>query len=62
VIRSSGIRRAVLDDVQNEKVSVEAARRDYGVAVDTSTWTVDEAATARLRRKVGSTPVEVPAD
>jgi N-methylhydantoinase B len=52
----------VLHDVRNEKVSVEAARRDYGVAVDTSTWTVDEVTTARLRRKVGSTPVEVPAD
>jgi N-methylhydantoinase B len=52
----------VLDDVRNEKVSVEAARRDYGVAVDTSTWTVDRATTARLRTKVGSAAVEVPAD
>ena len=52
----------VLDDVRNEKISVEAARRDYGVAVDTSTWTVDRAATARLRTKVGSAAVEVPAD
>jgi N-methylhydantoinase B len=52
----------VLDDVRNEKVSVEAARRDYGVAVDTATWTVDEAATARLRGKVRTTAVEVPAD
>jgi N-methylhydantoinase B len=39
----------VLDDVRNEKVSLEAARRDYGVAIDPKTWTVDVAETARLR-------------
>jgi 5-oxoprolinase (ATP-hydrolysing)/N-methylhydantoinase B len=31
-------------------VSLEAARRDYGVVIDPETWTVDEAATAALRR------------
>lgn len=39
----------VLRDVRNELVTEAAARRDYGVVVDTRTWTVDEAATRRLR-------------
>ena len=39
----------VLKDVRNEYVSVESARRDYGVVVDTQGWVVDEPATARLR-------------
>jgi N-methylhydantoinase B len=39
----------VLDDVRNEKVSLEAARRDYRVAIDPQTWRVDPAETARLR-------------
>jgi N-methylhydantoinase B len=39
----------VLKDVRNEFVSVTAARAEYGVVVDTESWTVDEAATARLR-------------
>jgi hypothetical protein len=48
--------------VRNEKVSVEAARREYGVAVDTSTWTVDEMQTARLGARVGRAALGVPAD
>jgi N-methylhydantoinase B len=40
---------AVLRDVRNEYVSAEAARRDYGVAIDTANWTVDEARTTALR-------------
>ena len=40
---------AVADDVRNGFVSVEAARRDYGVVVDAATFAVDEAATAELR-------------
>jgi N-methylhydantoinase B len=44
----------VLEDVVNEKVSVEAAREEYGVAVDLETRTVDEAATRRLRSDVDS--------
>ena len=39
----------VLRDVRNEVVSIEAARRDYGVVIDPATWTVDEAETAKLR-------------
>jgi len=39
----------VLRDVRNGVVSSEAARRDYGVAIDTDSWTVDEAETAKLR-------------
>jgi N-methylhydantoinase B len=39
----------VLEDVVNEKVSVEAAREEYGVAVDLETRTVDEETTERRR-------------
>ena len=52
----------VLRDVRNELVSPAAAERDYGVVVDTGRWTVDEAATARLRaeRRAAQTGREVP--
>ena len=39
----------VLEDVVNDLVSPESARRDYGVAIDPKTMTIDEAATADLR-------------
>jgi N-methylhydantoinase B len=39
----------VAADIRNGFVSVGAARREYGVVVDPSTFEVDEAATARLR-------------
>ena len=39
----------VLQDVRNDLVSLEAARRDYGVVVDPAAGTVDPAATAALR-------------
>ncbi|HEX6988012.1 MAG TPA: hydantoinase B/oxoprolinase family protein, partial [Bacillota bacterium] len=39
----------VLEDVRNDYVSLEAARRDYGVVIDPGTMTVDEAATRELR-------------
>jgi N-methylhydantoinase B len=39
----------VLRDVRNELVSPRSARDDYGVVLDTATWTVDEAATSALR-------------
>ncbi|MEM7408549.1 MAG: hydantoinase B/oxoprolinase family protein [Pseudomonadota bacterium] len=39
----------VLDDVRNEFVTPEHAREAYGVVVDTDTWSVDDAETARLR-------------
>ncbi|MBW1696959.1 MAG: hydantoinase B/oxoprolinase family protein [Deltaproteobacteria bacterium] len=42
----------VLKDVRNEKVSVGAAREDYGVVLDTETWTVDVHATEKLRDKM----------
>lgn len=40
----------VLEDVLDGYVSVEAAARDYGVAVDVEAGTVDEAETTRLRQ------------
>jgi N-methylhydantoinase B len=40
---------AVLADVVDDYVSVEGARADYAVVVDTATMTVDESATAALR-------------
>ena len=42
---------AVLDDVRNELISVERARSDYGVAVDTDTLEVDVGETETLRGK-----------
>lgn len=39
----------VLADVRDGYVTPEGARRDYGVAVDTQAWLVDEAETKRLR-------------
>ncbi|NMH96846.1 hydantoinase B/oxoprolinase family protein [Pseudonocardia acidicola] len=40
---------AVLDDVADEYLTADDARRDYGVVLDTDSWTVDEAATRELR-------------
>ena len=39
----------VVADVKNEKVSIEAARRDYGVVIDPMTFAVDEKGTRKLR-------------
>ncbi len=39
----------VLEDVLDEKVSIEAARRDYGVAIDPYALVVNAIETARLR-------------
>ena len=39
----------VMADVREGYVSVEAARRDYGVAIDLDTWSVVEEETSRLR-------------
>lgn len=41
----------VLEDVRNGYVSLESARRDYGVVINTATWTVDTEATSTLRRE-----------
>jgi len=42
----------VLKDVRNEFLSHERARADYGVLLDTTAWTVDAAATERLRAEL----------
>jgi N-methylhydantoinase B len=39
----------VLEDVRNEKVSVESARRDYGVVIDSITGGVDQEGGQRMR-------------
>ncbi|MBL8698850.1 MAG: hydantoinase B/oxoprolinase family protein [Alphaproteobacteria bacterium] len=39
----------VREDVLDEKVSLAAARRDYGVVIDARTLAIDDAATAALR-------------
>jgi N-methylhydantoinase B len=41
---------AVAEDVADGYVSVEAARRDYGVVIDPATTKVDREATGELRR------------
>jgi len=43
----------VAAEARNGVISVESARRDYGVVIDPETWTVDEVATAELRRTAG---------
>ena len=54
---------SVLNDVRNEYISVEGANRDYGVVIDSWTWTVDLSATRNLResrrRSQGETPLPV---
>ncbi|MGK7865392.1 hydantoinase B/oxoprolinase family protein [Falsiroseomonas sp. E2-1-a4] len=42
----------VLKDVRNEFLSPGRARADYGVLLDTTAWTVDAAATERLRAEL----------
>jgi N-methylhydantoinase B len=44
---------AVRQDVVNELVSIEVARRDYGVVIDPATHDVDIAATDALRARAG---------
>jgi N-methylhydantoinase B len=39
----------VLRDVLDEYVSLQSAREDYGVVIDSGTWLVDRAATEQLR-------------
>ena len=43
---------AVLRDVRNEMISADTARRDYGVAVDIDTWSIDESETKKLRKAI----------
>jgi N-methylhydantoinase B len=42
----------VAEDVADEKVSLEAARTEYGVVLDPATFAVDAAATAALREQL----------
>ncbi|MFH0914018.1 MAG: hydantoinase B/oxoprolinase family protein [Chloroflexota bacterium] len=45
----------VLTDVRNEKVSIEAARQEYGVVIDPETCSVDLKATEKLRAEMKKT-------
>ena len=45
---------AVLEDVLDEYVSPEGARRDYGVVIDEARMTVDEQATRTLRERIAA--------
>ena len=52
---------SVLTDVRNELVSVAAALADYGVAVNTATWTIDGTATEAQQAKLrADRPAETP--
>ncbi len=46
---------SVLSDVRNDLIGVDAARREYGVVIDTEGWTVDRAATEALRADMRQT-------
>jgi N-methylhydantoinase B len=50
----------VLHDVRNGLVSPDGARRDYGVVIDTESWTVDEESTVRLRADLIDARGDVP--
>ena len=52
----------VLRDVRNELVSVEAARKEYGVVIDPRCWAVDEAETrqSRAQMRAARPPGELP--
>ncbi len=49
----------VLRDVKDGRVSVERAREEYRVAIDTQTWTVDSETTANLRSTSKATEREL---
>lgn len=42
----------VLDDVINEYVSLESAKKDYGVVIDSTTWKVQTDKTESLRKQM----------
>ena len=46
-------RHAVADDVEQEKLTPEYARREYGVVVDPDTLVLDIPATEKLRAEMG---------
>ena len=45
---------AVLRDVRNEMLSPAKAEADYGVVIDTASWTVDAAATRARRAAIAA--------
>jgi N-methylhydantoinase B len=52
---------AVLRDVRNELLTVGKARADYGVVVDTASWSVDRVSTERTREAMRrARPAELP--
>ena len=52
---------AVLDDVEQEKLTVEYARREHGVVIDPDTLALDLIATEKLRADM-RTNAPTPAD
>ena len=46
---------AVLADVRNEVVTRGRAQDDYGVVIDTETWTIDHPATEAQRARMRTT-------
>lgn len=46
----------VMHDVRQGRVSLEAARDEYGVVVDNRNWKIDRAATEALRKAPGESP------
>ena len=45
---------AVADDVEQEKLSVDYVRREYGVVMDPKTLALDVSATEKLRAEMGA--------
>ena len=56
----SGTTLAVMADLAQEKVTVERARKAYGVVVDTETMALDVTATERLREQMRRDRGELP--
>jgi N-methylhydantoinase B len=51
---------AVLDDVRDGRVSIDAARTQYGVIVEPRPWRIDAAQTTALRAAHQTTPPVTP--
>jgi N-methylhydantoinase B len=47
--------RLVVEDVRDEKLSLDYVKREYGVVIDRDTLTLDEGATRRLQRRMATT-------
>ncbi|MFB6299817.1 MAG: hydantoinase B/oxoprolinase family protein [Halobacteriales archaeon] len=50
---------AVREDVRDGKVSVTAAREEYGVVIDPATWAIDETATAERRAELNDSDADL---